>query len=41
MLEMNLQGHGKLWRHKAETLKAKGRKELEGKRAPLVGDTNQ
>jgi hypothetical protein len=35
-LEMNLQGHGKLWRHKAETLKAKGRRELEGERAPRV-----
>jgi hypothetical protein len=36
MLEMNLQGHGKLRRHKAETLKAKGRGELE--RAPRVGE---
>jgi hypothetical protein len=35
---MNLQGHGKLWRHKAKTLKAKGRRELEGERAPLVGE---
>jgi hypothetical protein len=31
MLEMNLKGHGKLWRHKAETLKAKGRRELNAK----------
>jgi hypothetical protein len=38
MLEMNLQGHGKLWRHKAETLKAKGRRELKGERAPRVGE---
>jgi hypothetical protein len=38
MLEMNLQGHGKLWRHKAETLKAKERRELEGERAPRVGE---
>jgi hypothetical protein len=38
MLEMNLQGHGKIWRHKAETLKAKGRRELEGEKAPRVGD---
>jgi hypothetical protein len=38
MLEMNLQGHGKLWRHKAETLKAKGRRELEGEKAPRVGE---
>jgi hypothetical protein len=35
-LGMELQGHGKLWRHKAETLKAKGRRELEGERAPRV-----
>jgi hypothetical protein len=38
MLEMNLQGHGKLWQHKAETLKAKGHRELEGERAPRVGE---
>jgi hypothetical protein len=38
MLEMNLQGHGKLWRQKTETLKAKGRRELEGERAPRVGE---
>jgi hypothetical protein len=38
MLEMNLQGHGKLWRHKAETLKAKGHREIEGERAPRVGE---
>jgi hypothetical protein len=38
MLEIDLQGHGKLWRHKAETLKAKGRRELEGERAPRVGE---
>jgi hypothetical protein len=35
---MNLQGHGKLWRHKAEILEAKGRRELEGERAPRVGE---
>jgi hypothetical protein len=35
---MKSQGHGKLWRHKAETLKAKGRKELEDERAPRVGE---
>jgi hypothetical protein len=38
MFEIDLQGHGKLWRHKAETLKAKGRGELEGKRASRVGE---
>jgi hypothetical protein len=38
MLEIDLQGHGKLWRHKAETLKAKGHRELEGERAPRVGE---
>jgi hypothetical protein len=38
MLEMNLQGHGKLWQHKAETLKAKGRRELGGERTPRVGE---
>jgi hypothetical protein len=37
-LGMKPQGHGKLWRHKAETLKAKGRGELEGERAPRVGE---
>jgi hypothetical protein len=35
---MKLEGHGKLWRHKAETLKAKGRRELEGERAPRDGE---
>jgi hypothetical protein len=35
---MKSQGHGKLWRHKAETLKAKGRREIEGERAPRVGE---
>jgi hypothetical protein len=35
---MKLQGHGKLWRHKVEILKAKGRRELEGERAPRVGE---
>jgi hypothetical protein len=34
---MKLQGHGKLWRHKAETLKAKGHRELGGERTPRVG----
>jgi hypothetical protein len=34
---MKLQGHGKLWRHKAETLKAKGHRELRGERTPQVG----
>jgi hypothetical protein len=38
VLEMVSQGHGKLWRHKARTLKAKGRRKLEGKRAPRVGE---
>jgi hypothetical protein len=37
-LGMKSQGHGKLWRHKAGTLKAKGRRELEGGRAPRVGE---
>jgi hypothetical protein len=32
------QGHGELWQRKAETLKAKGRRELEGKRASRVGE---
>jgi hypothetical protein len=35
---MKSQSHGKLWRHKAETLKAKGRRELKGERAPQVGE---
>jgi hypothetical protein len=35
---MKLQGHGELWRHKIETLKAKGRRELEDERAPRVGE---
>jgi hypothetical protein len=37
-LEMKSQGHGKLRQHKAETLKAKGHRELEGERAPRVGE---
>jgi hypothetical protein len=37
-LGMKSQGHGKLWRHKAGTLKAKGRRELEGGRASRVGE---
>jgi hypothetical protein len=37
-LGMKSQGHGKLRRHKAETLKAKGCRELEGERAPRVGE---
>jgi hypothetical protein len=37
-LRMKSQGHDKLWRHKAETLKAKGCRELEGERAPRVGE---
>jgi hypothetical protein len=37
-LGMKSQGHGKLWRHKAETLKAKGHGELEDERAPRVGE---
>jgi hypothetical protein len=37
-LGMKSQSHGKLWRHKAETLKAKGRRELKGERAPRVGE---
>jgi hypothetical protein len=35
---MNLQGHGKLRRRKAETLKAKGHRELSGERAQRVGE---
>ena len=38
VLGMKSQGHGKLRQHKAETLKAKGRRELEGERAPQVGE---
>jgi hypothetical protein len=38
MLGMNLQGHGKLRQRKAETLEAKGRRELEGERTPRVGE---
>jgi hypothetical protein len=34
---MESQGHGKLWRHKAGTLKAKGHRELGGERTPRVG----
>jgi hypothetical protein len=37
-LGMKSQGHGKLRQHKAETLKTKGRRELEGERAPRVGE---
>jgi hypothetical protein len=37
-LGMNLQGHGKLRRRKAETLKAKERRELGGKRAHQGGE---
>jgi hypothetical protein len=37
-LRMSLQGHGKLWKCKAETLKAKGRRELGGERAQRVGE---
>jgi hypothetical protein len=37
-LGMNLQGHGKLRQRKTETLKAKGRRELGGKRTPQVGE---
>jgi hypothetical protein len=37
-LGINLQGHGKLRRRKSETLKAKGRRELGGERAPRVGE---
>jgi hypothetical protein len=33
-LGMNLQGHGKLQQRKAETLKAKGRRELGDERTP-------
>jgi hypothetical protein len=36
-LGMKSQGHGKLWQREAETLKSKGRRELEGERAPRVG----
>jgi hypothetical protein len=35
---MKSQGHGKLRQRKAETLKAKGRRELKGERAPRVGE---
>jgi hypothetical protein len=35
---MKSQGHGKLRQHKAETLKAKGHRELEDERAPRVGE---
>jgi hypothetical protein len=37
-LGMSLQGHGKLRQCKAETLKAKGRRELGGERAQRVGE---
>jgi hypothetical protein len=35
---MNLQGYGKLRQRKAETLKAKRRRELGGERTPRVGE---
>jgi hypothetical protein len=35
---MKSQGHGKLRQREAETLKAKGRRELEGQRAQRVGE---
>jgi hypothetical protein len=35
---MKSQGHGKLRQRKAETLKAKGHRELEDERAPRVGE---
>jgi hypothetical protein len=38
MLGMKLQGHGKLRQRKAETLKAKGRRELGGERMSRVGE---
>jgi hypothetical protein len=38
VLGMKSQGHGKLWQREAETLKAKGRRELKGERAPRVGE---
>ena len=38
VLGMKSQGHGKLRQRKAETLKAKGRRELEGEKAPRVGE---
>jgi hypothetical protein len=38
MLGMKSQGHGKLRQRKAETLKAKGHRELEDERAPRVGE---
>jgi hypothetical protein len=38
VLGMKSQGHGKLWQHKAETLKAKGHRELEDGRAPREGE---
>jgi hypothetical protein len=37
-LGMKLQGHGKLQQRKAETLKAKGCRELEDERMPQVGE---
>jgi hypothetical protein len=37
-LRINLQGHGELRRHKAETLKAKGCRGLGGERAQRVGE---
>jgi hypothetical protein len=38
VLRMKSQGHDKLRQHKAETLKAKGHRELEDERAPRVGE---
>jgi hypothetical protein len=38
VLGMKSQGHGKLRQRKAETLRAKGCRELEGQRAPRVGE---
>jgi hypothetical protein len=35
---MKPQGHGKLRQREVETLKAKGRRELDGERAPRVGE---
>jgi hypothetical protein len=38
VLGMKSQGHGKLWQHEAETLKAKGRRELGGEKTPREGE---
>jgi hypothetical protein len=37
-LGMKSQGHDKLWQREAETLKAKGHRELGGERTPRVGE---